>query len=39
MVKWLCFCYLEALNRAAVEKRHEKVNLKCNWITEVGATA
>jgi len=35
----LCFCYLEAPNREAVEKHHEKVNLKCNWITEVQATA
>jgi hypothetical protein len=35
----LCFCFLDAPNRDAVEKHHEKVNLKCNWITEVEATA
>jgi hypothetical protein len=35
----LCFCFLEAPNREAIEKHHEKVNLKCDWITEVEATA
>lgn len=35
----LCFCFLEAPNREAVEKHHEEVNLKCDWITEVEATA
>jgi uncharacterized protein DUF4242 len=35
----LCFCYLEATNREEVERHHEKVNLKCDWITEVEATA
>jgi hypothetical protein len=34
----LCFYFLEAPDREAVEKHHEKVNLKCNWITEVEAT-
>ena len=34
----LCFCLLEAPDREAVEKHHEKINLKCNWITEVLAT-
>ena len=34
----LCFCLLEAPDREAVEKHHEKINLKCNWITEVQAT-
>ena len=35
----ISFCFLEAPNREAVEKHHEKVNLKCNWKTEVEATA
>lgn len=26
----LCFCFLEAPNRKAVEKHHGKVNLKCD---------
>jgi hypothetical protein len=34
----LCFCFIEAPNREAVEKHHKKVNLRCNWITEVEAT-
>jgi hypothetical protein len=35
----LCFCYLDAPDRESVEKHHEKVNLKCDWITEVETTA
>ena len=35
----LCFCYLEAPSRKAIEKHHEKVDLKCDWITEVESTA
>jgi hypothetical protein len=35
----LCFCFLEAPNREAVEKHHEKYNLKCQWITEVQTIA
>jgi hypothetical protein len=35
----LCFYYLEAPEREAVEKNHEKVNLKGDWITEVETTA
>jgi Protein of unknown function (DUF4242) len=31
----ICFCLLEAPDREAVEKHHEKYNIKCNWITEV----
>jgi hypothetical protein len=31
----LCFCYLEAPSREAIEGDHEKLNLKCDWITEV----
>jgi hypothetical protein len=31
----ICFCFLEAPDREAVEKHHEKYNIKCNWITEV----
>jgi hypothetical protein len=34
----LCFCYLEAPSREAVERHHEKANLKCDWITEVEST-
>jgi hypothetical protein len=35
----ICFCFLEAPDREAVEKHHEEVNLKCDWITEVESTA
>jgi hypothetical protein len=35
----LCFCLLEAPNREAVEKHHEKINLKCDWITQVESAA
>jgi Protein of unknown function (DUF4242) len=35
----ICFCFLEAPNREAIEKHHQKINLKCDWITEVDATA
>lgn len=31
----ICFCLLEAPNVDAVEKHHAKVNIKCEWITEV----
>jgi hypothetical protein len=34
----LCFCYLEAPSREAIERHHEKINLKCDWITEVEST-
>jgi Protein of unknown function (DUF4242) len=35
----LSFCLLEAPNRQAVEKHHEKYGILCNWITEVQSTA
>ena len=31
----ICFCLLEAPDREAIEKHHEKYSIKCNWITEV----
>jgi hypothetical protein len=31
----ICFCFLEAPDREAVEKHHQKYSIKCNWITEV----
>jgi hypothetical protein len=31
----ICFCFLEAPHREAVEKHHQKYSIKCNWITEV----
>lgn len=31
----ICFCLLEAPDIDAVEKHHAKVNIKCEWITEV----
>jgi Protein of unknown function (DUF4242) len=35
----LSFCLLEAPNRQAIEKHHEKYGVLCNWITEVQSTA
>jgi hypothetical protein len=35
----ISFHVFEAPNQKAVEKHHEKYGLKCNWITEVQATA
>jgi uncharacterized protein DUF4242 len=35
----ISFCLIDAPNREAVEKHHEKYNLKCDWITEVNTTA
>jgi hypothetical protein len=31
----ICFCLLDAPNREAVIKHHDKVDIKCEWITEV----
>jgi hypothetical protein len=31
----VCFCLLEAPDLDAVEKHHSKVDIKCEWITEV----
>ncbi|HEY7226565.1 MAG TPA: nickel-binding protein [Nitrososphaeraceae archaeon] len=33
------FCLLEAPNKEAVEKHHNKAGVKCEWITEVETTA
>ena len=33
------FCILDAPNKDAVEKSHQKFGMKCNWITEVKTTA
>jgi Protein of unknown function (DUF4242) len=33
------FCVTEAPNREAVEKHHQDVGMKCDWITEVKTTA
>jgi hypothetical protein len=33
------FCLLDAPDREAVMKHHEKVGLECEWITEVKTTA
>jgi Protein of unknown function (DUF4242) len=34
-----CFCVLDAPNREAVDKHHQKFGLKCDWIMEVQSTA
>ncbi|MEO9294336.1 MAG: nickel-binding protein [Nitrososphaera sp.] len=31
----VCFCLLEGPDMTAIEKHHSKVNIKCEWITEV----
>ena len=33
------FCLLDAPNKEAIEKHHDKDGLKCEWITEVKSTA
>ena len=33
------FCIVDAPNKDAVEKHHQKFGMKCNSITEVKATA
>ena len=33
------FCILDAPNKDAVEKSHQKFGMKCNWITEVKTTS
>ena len=35
----ISFCLVDAPNREAVERHHEKYGVKCTWITEVQATA
>ena len=32
------WCVLDAPNKEAVEKHHEKAGLKCDWIREVEST-
>jgi Protein of unknown function (DUF4242) len=34
-----CFCLLEAPSLEAVQKNHETLGIKCEWITEVKTTA
>jgi hypothetical protein len=31
----VCFCLLSAPDKDAVIKHHDKVNIECEWITEV----
>ena len=31
----VCFCLLDAPDTEAVIKHHDKVNIECEWITEV----
>ena len=31
----VCFCLLNAPDMDAVQKHHKKVNIQCEWITEV----
>ncbi|MDX1371149.1 MAG: DUF4242 domain-containing protein [Nitrososphaeraceae archaeon] len=31
----ICYCLLEAPSKEAVQKHHAKINIKCDWITEV----
>jgi hypothetical protein len=33
------FCLLNAPDRDAVDKHHQKFGVKCDWITEVNTTA
>jgi Protein of unknown function (DUF4242) len=35
----LLYCILDAPNKDAVQKHHQKFGLKCEWITEVKTTA
>jgi hypothetical protein len=30
-----CFCLIEAPTMEAVQKHHNKIGIKCDWITEV----
>jgi hypothetical protein len=32
------FCLTEAPNREAVDKHHQSLGMKCDWITEVKTT-
>ena len=33
------FCLLDAPDKEAVDKHHQKFGIKCDWITEVKTTA
>ena len=33
------FCLLEAPSKEAVQKHHEKIGMKCDWVMEVKTTA
>jgi hypothetical protein len=33
-----CFCLLEAPTMEAVQKHHDKLGIKCDWIIEVKTT-
>jgi hypothetical protein len=33
------FCILDAPDKEAVEKNHQKLGIKCEWIIEVKETA
>jgi Protein of unknown function (DUF4242) len=35
----LLYCILDAPNKDAAQKHHQKFGLICNWITEVKSTA
>jgi hypothetical protein len=35
----MLYCILDAPNKDAVIKHHQKFGLKCDWITEVKTTA
>jgi hypothetical protein len=34
----IMFCLIDAPDRMAVESHHEKLGLKCSWITRVRST-
>jgi hypothetical protein len=35
----LLYCIVDAPNKDAISKHHQKFGLKCDWITEVKTTA
>ena len=38
-VTYLLYCIVDAPNKNAISKHHQKFGLKCDWITEVKTTA
>lgn len=34
-----CFCLLDAPSKDAVEKHHQKLGMKCDWIVQVQSAA